>query len=801
MTGLKVYERDTRLPERAGEAGLCPPKAQELLALVHEHLTRPAGPTARAAQLAYARWKPGTSCAATYGVELDDGRTTWVTWKRHRGGKAAQLERRETADEHALAACALVPFHADAEGGTSLHAFPADRVLVGLARALDLRRGARLLAPDFAERIRWRRSAAELVRYKPEHRAVLRLDLLLRDARGELVERRVGLRVLEPAQLVRVADRRASALAQCDFTPRLLRTEDRTGLLFEEWLDVESCAGDDFSRAREAGALLARLHASKAPIASTDAVPPAPLALQHFAWDERARALAASLPARGRSAQPCVWIHGDFHPDQLAFGRADGAARLLDLDALAAGARERDLAAWIADALARPIAQDFESAGAELVEGYLRAGGARPEAAELRLHVVHELAARAAASLRRLESGALERARELLERANALAARALPATSRALPARSRETNGEARARNAAAPCDSVWERALTALEQTTPPIARVDIERVSVASDGALTLQTSSAGRARWWRHAAHELCELDPARDEALPAAAEFLRGGCAVLGWRPGRRMVLLQEDPRRALKFVRRAELQRLAAAHGAIERAARSERSAFRLARVEHVDAERAHLAFEWLHGDQLDLERHRARFAGIGSRLAALQRTPDASAWPAHGVVQELAVLARWRERWTLARGARPEGFDAAHEQLAERRPANAGRGVLVHRDLHDGQLLLANDSIGLIDFDLAACGDPELDLANLEAHLELLALQGRRAANPENARRARSELRRGFAAGGAECETQRHAWYRAATFLRLALVHGLRPRSAPLSAALVRRAADELELD
>lgn len=795
MTGLKVYERDTRLPERAGEASLVPPTGEELLALLGRNLARSGGPAARGAELAYARWKPGTSCTATYRVELDDERTTWVTWKRYLGGKAAQIERSYGADEHALAACALRPFFVDAASGTCLYSFPADRVLVGLARALDLQRGARLLAPDFTERIRWRRSDATLVRYKPEHRAVLRLDLVLRDEQGELVERRVGLRVLEPAQLVRVADRRASALADCAFTPRLLRTEDRSGLLFEEWLDVENCAGDDFSRAREAGGLLARLHASRAPIASTDLAREAPLALQHFAWDERARELARSLPARRNDPRPAVWLHGDFHPDQLAFGRQDGAPRLLDLDALAAGAPERDLAAWVADAMAQPCARSFESASAELVEGYVGAGAAEPEDAELRARVVGELAARAAASLRRLELGALDRARELLERANTLAARAQPLA----PARA--SRSTARRAPATAAGDSAWERALSALAQLSPPVARLEVERVAVASDGALTLQGCSDGRARWWRYASERLDELDPARESALSAAATLLRSGCALLAWRPGRRMVLRQDEPRRALKLVRPGELERLADTQTVLERGARRGQRSFRLARVEHLDLERAYVAFEWLHGVELDLERDRERFAGIGACLAALQDTPDANAWPAHGATHELAVLERWRARWTLARGAPPEGFDDARARLAERRPESAPRGVLVHRDLHDGQLLLSDDSIALLDFDLAACGDPELDLGNLEAHLELLSMQGRRAASPGNARRARAELRRGFAEGGAELDASRLAWYRAATFLRLALVHGLRPRSAPLSAALVRRAADELEPD
>jgi aminoglycoside phosphotransferase (APT) family kinase protein len=49
----------------------------------------------------------------------------------------------------------------------------------------------------------------------------------------------------------------------------------------------------------------------------------------------------------------------------------------------------------------------------------------------------------------------------------------------------------------------------------------------------------------------------------------------------------------------------------------------------------------------------------------------------------------------------------------------------------LHRDLHDKQLILDETGVGLIDFDLAALGDPSLDLANLVVHLQGREAQGR----------------------------------------------------------------------
>lgn len=68
---------------------------------------------------------------------------------------------------------------------------------------------------------------------------------------------------------------------------------------------------------------------------------------------------------------------------------------------------------------------------------------------------------------------------------------------------------------------------------------------------------------------------------------------------------------------------------------------------------------------------------------------------------------------------------------------------------VIHRDLHDGQLLLTSgpdgrfqaDGVGLLDFDLVAAGDPALDLANLIEHLHLRERQGT-LADAESAARA-----------------------------------------------------------
>ena len=49
----------------------------------------------------------------------------------------------------------------------------------------------------------------------------------------------------------------------------------------------------------------------------------------------------------------------------------------------------------------------------------------------------------------------------------------------------------------------------------------------------------------------------------------------------------------------------------------------------------------------------------------------------------------------------------------------------------IHRDFYPDQLLIAEDQVTVIDFDLYCEGDPALDIGNFVAHLSELALRER----------------------------------------------------------------------
>lgn len=118
-------------------------------------------------------------------------------------------------------------------------------------------------------------------------------------------------------------------------------------------------------------------------------------------------------------------------------------------------------------------------------------------------------------------------------------------------------------------------------------------------------------------------------------------------------------------------------------------------------------------------------------AAVGAALARLHGCAPPAGVSVHGPADELAVTRGW-ERWAAVFGLPVSG------PVEEQVPTFPAALRLIHRDLHDGQLLLeravdggfADNGVGLLDFDLMAAGDPALDLANLVEHLELRARQG-----------------------------------------------------------------------
>ncbi|MDX1643474.1 MAG: hypothetical protein R3244_03845 [Thermoanaerobaculia bacterium] len=109
------------------------------------------------------------------------------------------------------------------------------------------------------------------------------------------------------------------------------------------------------------------------------------------------------------------------------------------------------------------------------------------------------------------------------------------------------------------------------------------------------------------------------------------------------------------------------------------------------------------------------------------------------------------------------------------------------RLVTAHRDFHDEQILVDRDRLELLDLDTLARAEPELDVGNFLAHLELPA-DGHPVARPGE------RFLDAYLDTGAELDGSVLAWHRASSLLRLACVYAFRPDSERRAPHLLERA-------
>ena len=212
----------------------------------------------------------------------------------------------------------------------------------------------------------------------------------------------------------------------------------------------------------------------------------------------------------------------------------------------------------------------------------------------------------------------------------------------------------------------------------------------------------------------------LQPAgADRRLPALADLLtRPALKLVSHRPERRAVVQRSGEAPGyLKLVPPSRLASLAT------QAERAERLPLRAARVLEIDEALGAVITapipgrplsDWLAGPDAAEACRR-----VGRTLAAVHSV-DPRGLSAHGAADERDVTERW-EGWAAGWGVGPA---LGREDLPA--PPAPSEPVLVHRDFHDGQVLVDDaHAVGLIDFDLMAAGDPALDVANFICHLEL----------------------------------------------------------------------------
>ena len=180
----------------------------------------------------------------------------------------------------------------------------------------------------------------------------------------------------------------------------------------------------------------------------------------------------------------------------------------------------------------------------------------------------------------------------------------------------------------------------------------------------------------------------------------------------------------------------------------------------------------------------------------GRALAGLHRCLVPTGRPPHTPDAELAAARRWLDPAAVFAGLPADRWHPTYRRAAVQLSGAPGPTVLVHRDLHDKQLLVGPDGrIGVLDLDLATAGEAALDLANLLVHLRLRTLQG--ACGPGRSERCRDALLDGYAADPRVRD--RLTAYAAVTWLRLAGVYALRAAPAAVVASLLDAAAAAVE--
>lgn len=257
-----------------------------------------------------------------------------------------------------------------------LFLLPNDRNLRLLPKVASLDRLKRLLAPlapfePAGFRIRERKSALELRRYKPEQRLVALADLALaRDTDGATRTQRVVVRLF--------ADPRGSALqhdlAAWRAAGAAARLPEPLGALEDGHIYVEGAVPGDTLRARIRAGLadpgvfaraLGELHAARPALGATRTVE-ARLALVHAIVATLARAQVpgvdglAELAAAARpETRTDVPVHGDLHARQVLVGD-DGEPVFVDFERAAMGDPLDDLGNLIAH-----LVWEHDTAGAE----------------------------------------------------------------------------------------------------------------------------------------------------------------------------------------------------------------------------------------------------------------------------------------------------------------------------------------------------------------------------------------------------------------------------------------------------
>jgi aminoglycoside phosphotransferase (APT) family kinase protein len=378
----------------------------------------------------YVRWKDHHgSIVGWHALVGSDGAASYVTVRTapqdRLADEARKLEHRADEETDVWArSLALLPDHE-----LLLVGFPLDRQMPDLRRLVRASKVRSVvlgwrkdLVPETL-RISKSRSRRQIVRYKPERRAVLRWDLGFKggDASVADIDRTIWFRLL--AEPLPARTQLAAAAADAGVRVPELLSAPHDCLLLEGHVAGAPWQPFDAGPLDAVAATLARLHAAVLPagapqrdtMVELDLAQRAAADLERLSPDhgrlagEVAATLARCTPAAGA---PPRLLHGDFHCGQVLLADDPG---LCDFDRACAGPVGADLAAFFAHAV-----YDDPQRGPAFAAAMAAAYGRRaplPPAAELAWWNAGELLRMAAAPFRNLRGDWPAASTTLLEHA------------------------------------------------------------------------------------------------------------------------------------------------------------------------------------------------------------------------------------------------------------------------------------------------------------------------------------------------------------------------------------------------
>jgi len=335
------------------------------------------------------------------------------------------------------------------------------------------------------------------------------------------------------------------------------------------------------------------------------------------------------------------------------------------------------------------------------------------------------------------------------------------------------------------------------LELQALNLSAEQVRRVAVASQGTLHFEVHQGKEQRFFVFEKNKLSELLVEDETNIPLVSQICKSGSitndTIISYRPGRRLVLRQVSDKHGsiLKaYKKHKSLQ--AAKNYAIAQSA-CEQGGFDIPELLQYETKSDYLVMAKRVGKAPIIASDAvAIWAGIGSCLQRFQLSPGPNDLEEFSCHDELQVLDERAKRFLLCMPELPEGWQLGRDRL-ERTLTNLPPAMLglAHRDLHDGQIIVAGNTISLLDFDLICHADMALDAGNLLAHMKLRTLQRRQSGGSS----AFTDCSKAFLFSlGRQDETgfeSRLQFYQATTFFRLALLYALRPRWSHLTKSLI----------